>query len=509
MQQPSDGAVGVMRAPATDDGAQRAVRASGAATPAREVGELKVDLCAIGAGSGGLSLAAAAAQLGVSVALVERHKMGGDCLNYGCVPSKALIASARRAHLMRTASQFGILPVNPTMSYKGVHDHIHGVIAAIAPNDSVERFTGLGVRVIKGAGQFVSRDTLLVDDLRIKARHFVIATGSAPALPAIAGLDGVPYFTNETIFDNREQIDHLVIIGGGPIGLELAQAYRRLGSRVTVLEAMKALGKDDPELSQVVLKRLRAEGVDVREGALIERVSGGVRLIDVHILEQGVAGVVQGTHLLLAAGRSANVAGLNLEAAGVKYDRRGIQVSKGLVTSNSRIFAIGDVIGGPQFTHVASYHAGIVLRRALFRVPATVDNDIIPWVTFTDPELAQVGLTEDQARSRFGRVRVFRWPYHENDRAQIERATEGFVKVVTDAKGKIVGAAIVGEHAGELIQMWSLALSQRLNIRAMTQWISPYPTLSEINRRAGFGYYATAAASPLVRKLVGWLTRVG
>ncbi len=510
MQEPSDGAVGLMRATATGKSTERSLRTGvPAAAPTSDRGELRVDLCAIGAGSGGLSLAAAAAQLGGSVALVERDKMGGDCLNYGCVPSKALIASARRAHLMRTASQFGIVPVNPTMSYKGVHDHIHGVIAAIAPNDSAERFTGLGVRVIKASAQFVSRDTLAAGDQRIKARHFVIATGSSPAVPAIPGLDGVPYFTNETIFQNREQLDHLIIIGGGPIGLELAQAYRRLGCRVTVLEALKALGKDDPELSQVVLKRLRAEGVDVREGALIERVSGGVRLIDVHIHEQGIASVVQGTHLLVAAGRCANVADLNLEAAGVKYDRRGIKVSKGLVTSNSRIFAIGDVVGGPQFTHVASYHAGIVVRRALFRVPATVDNDIIPWVTFTDPELAQVGLTEDEARSRFGRVRVFRWPYHENDRAHVERATEGFIKVVTDGKGRILGAAIVGEQAGELIQMWSLALSQRLNIKAMTQWIAPYPTLSEINRRVAFGYYATAAANPVVRKLVGWLTRVG
>ena len=507
MQQPNDRAVGVMHRAAAEQAAARSLIDGGPKVTPAGGGELRVDLCVIGGGSGGLALAAAAAQLGVSVALIEKGKMGGDCLNYGCVPSKALIASARRAHLMRTASQFGIVPINPTMSYKGIHEHIHGGIAAIAPNDSVERFTGLGVKVIKAVGRFVRRDTVMAGDQRIKARRFIVATGSSPEIPAIPGLDAVPYFTNETIFDNREQLDHLIIVGGGPIGLELAQAYRRLGSRVTVLEAMKALGKDDPELSDVVLGRLRAEGIEVREGALVERVTGGIRLIDVHICEQGVTGVVQGTHLLLAVGRVPNVADLNLEAAAIKYDRRGIQVSKGLVTSNSRVYAIGDVIGGAQFTHVASYHAGIVLRRALFRLPATVDNDIIPWVTFTDPELAQVGLTEDEARKR-GRVGVFRWPLHENDRAQAERATEGFVKVVTDAKGKIKGAAIVGEHAGELVQMWSLAISQGLNIKAMTQWISPYPTLSEINRRVAFGYYATSAASPLVRKLVGWLTRV-
>src|SRR5436190_12090651 len=509
MQQPNDRAVGLMRVGSGDDRADSAATVKSNTLAPTTGGDLRVDICVIGAGAGGLTVAAAAAQLGVPVVLIEKHKMGGDCLNYGCVPSKALIAAARRAHLMRTSAPFGIVPTNPTISYKGVHDHIHGVIASIAPNDSAERFTGLGVKVIRATAQFVGRDTVQAGDQRIKARRFVIATGSSPAVPPIPGLDGVPYFTNETIFENGTQLSHLIIIGGGPIGLEIAQAYLRLGSRVTVLEALNALRKDDPELSEVVLKRLRAEGVEIREGALVERVTGGARLIDVHISEGGVPGVLQGTNLLVATGRSPNVAGLNLEAASIEYDKRGIQVNKGLVTSNSRVFAIGDVIGGPQFTHVANYHAGIVLRRALFRQPATVDGDIIPWATFTDPELAHVGLTEDTAKMRSGRVRVYRWPYHENDRAHTERTTEGFVKVVTDAIGRILGASIVGEHAGELIQMWSLAVSQRLNIKAMTQWISPYPTFSEINKRVAYGYYATAAANPLVRKVVGWLAKLG
>jgi pyruvate/2-oxoglutarate dehydrogenase complex dihydrolipoamide dehydrogenase (E3) component len=510
MQQPNDRAAGMLRIGSAGNGsADREATAGSSPLASTASGDVRVDLCVIGAGAGGLTVAAAAAQLGVSVVLIEKHKMGGDCLNYGCVPSKALIAAARRAHLMRTSGPFGIVPTNPTISYKGVHDHVHRVIASIAPNDSAERFTGLGVHVIRAAAQFISRDTVLAGEHRIKARRFVIATGSSPAIPPIPGLDGVPYFTNETIFDNGAQLDHLVIIGGGPIGLELAQAYVRLGSRVTVLEALKALGKDDPELSEVVLKRLRAEGVEIREGALVEHIAGGARLIDVHISEGGAPGVVQGSNLLVATGRSPNVAGLNLEAAGIKYDKRGIKVSKGLLTSNSRVFAIGDVVGGAQFTHIANYHAGIVLRRALFRVPATVDSDIFSWVTFTEPELAHVGLSEDAARKRNGRLRVFRWPYSENDRAHTERDTDGFVKVVTNAKGKILGASIVGPHAGELIQMWSLALTQGLNIKAMTQWISPYPTFSEINKRAAYGYYATAAASPFVRKLVGWLAKLG
>lgn len=471
--------------------------------------DLRVDLCVIGAGSGGLSVAAAAAQLGVSVALVEKNKMGGDCLNTGCVPSKALIAAARRAHHMRTSAPFGIVPTNPNIDFRALNAHIRGVIAAIAPNDSVERFTGLGVKVVRGAAQFVSKNTVQAGDVRIKARRFVVATGSSPAIPAIPGLAQVPYLTNETIFEGREKRDHLVIVGGGPVGVELAQAFVRLGSRVTLIEAMKVLGHEDPEIADILIERLATEGVEIREGAHVERVSGGTRLIDVQISESGVTSVIQGTDLLIATGRSPNVAGLNLEAAGIKYDKRGIRVNKGLVTSNRRVFAIGDVIGDAQFTHIANYHAGIVLKRSLFRLPAKVNPDLYPWVTFTDPEIAHVGLNEDNARKRFGRVRVLRWPLHDNDRAQAERETLGFAKVVTDRGGKILGASIVGAQAGELIQMWSLAVSQGLNIKAMTQWISPYPTLSEVNRRVALGHYQALATNPTVRKVIGWLAKLG
>lgn len=483
-------------------------RANTDAVPARRE-PLQVDLCVIGGGSGGLSVAAAAAQLGVSVALVEKGAMGGDCLNTGCVPSKALIAAARRAHDMRTAGAFGIAPVDPQVDFASVHAHVHDVIGAIAPNDSVERFTGLGVKVIKAHAQFTAKALVSAGDITIKARRYVIATGSSPATPPIPGLDAVPFHTNETIFQISERPSHLVIIGGGPIGVEMAQAFARLGTRVTLIEAMKVLGKEDPEVSDIVLAALKAEGVDIREGANVDRVSGGTRLIDVHITHNGTAQVVQGSDLLVATGRVPNIAGLNLDAAGITYDRRGIKVSKGLVTSNRRVFAIGDVTGDAQFTHIANYHAGIVIRRSLFRLPARINPDIYPWVTFTDPEIAHVGLTEDLARSRHGKVHVYRWPMHENDRAQAERATAGFVKVVTSRSGKILGASIVGTAAGELIQMWSLALSQGMNIKAMTQWISPYPTLSEVNRRVAFGSYAKAATNPTIRKLIGWLAKLG
>ena len=441
--------------------------------------------------------------------LIEKHKMGGDCLNYGCVPSKALIAAGKRAHAMRTSAPFGIAPVAPQIDHRAVQAHVQGVIAAIAPNDSVERFTGLGVRVIQAAGRFVDRATVAAGEHRIKARRFVIATGSAAVVPPIPGLDKVPYFTNETLFDNTERLEHLIVIGGGPIGMEMAQAHLRLGSRVTVLEGMKALGKDDPELTSLLLERLREEGIAIREGALVERVEGRAGALRVTIRTGDRSDVVEGTHLLVAAGRKPNIADLGLEAAGIKYEKRGITVDAGLVTSNPSVFAIGDCTGGLQFTHVANYHAGIVVRRALFRMPAKVNNNLVPWVTYTEPELAHVGMTEEQARKAKGKISVLRWPFHENDRAQAERATEGHVKVVVDGKGVILGASILGAHAGELIQMWSLAISQGMKIKAMTAWISPYPTLSEVNKRVAYRYYATAASNPMVRKVVGWLKKLG
>jgi pyruvate/2-oxoglutarate dehydrogenase complex dihydrolipoamide dehydrogenase (E3) component len=319
----------------------------------------------------------------------------------------------------------------------------------------------------------------------------------------------VPYFTNETIFDNAARLEHLIVIGAGPIGLELAQAHHRLGSRVTVLEGLKALAKDDSELTTVLLGLLRNEGLDIRENALVERVENAKGRARLHIKTPSGLETVEGTHVLVAAGRRPNTSDLGLEAAGIKYDKRGITVDRGLRTSNRRVFAIGDVAGGLQFTHVANYHAGIVIRRALFRLPARVNDDIVPWVTYTEPELAHVGLTEEQAVARRLKPKVLRWPFHENDRAQAERVPEGHVKVVTDAKGKIVGATIVGEHAGELIQMWALAVSQGLKIKAMTDWIAPYPTLGEINKRAAYRYFASAPGNPLIRSVIGFLARFG
>ncbi len=471
--------------------------------------KLTPDLCVIGAGSAGLSVAAAAAQLGVPVVLVERGKMGGDCLNYGCVPSKSLIAAAKRAHIMRNSGEFGILPLEPSVDFAAVHAHIHEVIAAIAPNDSVERFTGLGVRVIQGEARFKDKTTVHADGHDIVARRFVIATGSSPALPPIPGIERVPYFTNETIFEASTRLDRLIIVGGGPIGMELAQAYRRLGSKVVVLEAMKPLGNEDPELAEIVLRRMAAEGVEVISDARVERFEPFGDGVQVVFAKAGQSYVIDGTHLLLATGRRPNIDKLNLDIAGIRYDRTGIKVDKGLKTSNSRVYAIGDAIGGMQFTHVANYHASVVIKNALFRLPSRVNNDILPWVTFTEPEIAQVGLSEAAARKKHKKINVYRWPYAENDRAQAERATVGFLKVVTTRSGRILGASMVGEQAGELIQMWSLAMHKGIKVGAMASIVVPYPTLSEMSKRAAITFYLPKLTNPLVRRVIGLLRKLG
>ena len=471
---------------------------------------LTPDICVIGAGSGGLSVAAAAAAFGVPVVLVEKAKMGGDCLNYGCVPSKALLAAAKQAAASRRATPFGLTLPRADIDFAKVNAHVHGVIAAIAPNDSRERFTGLGVQVIEGAARFKDARTVVVGDkFEIKARRFVIATGSSPAVPPILGLSEIPYLTNETIFELKRLPEHLIIIGGGPIGLELAQAHRRLGVKVTLLEAATPLAKDDPECAAIVLEQLAHEGVVIRSGLRVTRVSQADGKIQV--VTEGPQGeeMIEGNHLLIATGRRANVEGLDLEAAGVKYEPRGIAVDSRLRTTNKKIYAIGDAAGGLQFTHVANYHAGIVIRNALFRLRAKANDELIPWVTFTDPELAYVGLSEAQARERHKTIRILRWPYHENDRAQAERETRGHIKVVTAKNGRILGATIVGAHAGELITAWTLALSRGLNIRAMTDIVIPYPTLSEIGKRAAISYFSPSLSNPKVRRLINFLRRFG
>jgi pyruvate/2-oxoglutarate dehydrogenase complex dihydrolipoamide dehydrogenase (E3) component len=466
---------------------------------------LAPDICVIGAGAAGLSVAAAAA-FGVPVVLIEKGKFGGDCLNTGCVPSKALIAAARHAAGFGGSSAFGVTRGAATVDFARVRAHVRSVIAAIAPNDAKERFAGLGVRVIEGTARFTDAATVAVDDrFEIKARRVVIATGSAPALPPIPGLADTPHLTNETIFDLAECPKHLVVIGAGPVGLELAQAFRRLGAAVTVLEAATPLGKDDPECAAIVLDQLARDGVVLRVGVAIDSVARADDGIAVTIGGETIAG----SHLLVATGRAATIDGLGLDAAGITVEHGAIVVDKRLRTTNKKVYAIGDVVGGPQFTHVANYQAGLVVRNALFRLPVKVNYDAIPRVTFTDPELAHVGLTEADAKTRKLRFRVLRWPFHENDRALAERATQGHIKVIVTRRGRILGATIVGHNAGELIGTWVLAIEQRLNIRAIAGTVVPYPTLAEIGKRAAITHFAAGLTRPAVRRIIAWLRRFG
>lgn len=450
---------------------------------------LTPDICVIGAGPGGLAVAAAAAAFGVPVVLVEQHKMGGASLT-AALPSKALLAAADRGE-----------------DFAAAQAHVARTVAAAALQDSAERFTGLGVRVIKGHAAFKDRRTVTVGDTDIRARRFVISTGSQPAVPPIPGLEQSPYFTGDTIFALGECPQHLIVIGAGPHGLKLAQAFRRLGSEVTVLDVAQPLSTSDPEAAAIVVTALERDGVVIRGGVTIAKADCAVGAVTV-MLEGGE--IIAGTHLLVAAGRKPNTGGLNLEAAGIAFDRAGILVGKKLKTKNSRVYAIGDVAAGqPRSAQAASYHAGLVIRHALFRQSVRADSDAVPSLIGTDPELAQTGLSEAQARKRGLKIRILRWPYHDNDRAQTERETHGHIKVITTTKGNIVGVTIVGAQADELISMWTLAIAQRLNIRAMSEVMLPYPTLSEIGKRAAIDYFTPGLTSPWLRSIIAWLRVFG
>lgn len=462
---------------------------------------MKVDLCVIGAGSGGLSVAAGAAQLGVSVALIENGKMGGDCLNYGCVPSKSLLAAAKRAKIFRTSNAFGLKKVDPKVDFVKLHKHIHEVIQTIAPHDSSQRFEKLGVHVIREKAVFLSSKILQAGKHKIEAKYYVIATGSSPAIPPIAGLETVSYLTNETIFDLKKKPDHLIVIGGGPIGCELAQAYSLLGVKTTILEAFSLLPKEDPEVVDVLRKSLKEDGVEVLEGAQVTSISQSKNEIKVSLGKK----VIEGSHLLIATGRKANVEGLGLERVGIRYTSRGIEVDQRLRTSQKKIFALGDVIGQYQFTHVAAYHAQVVLKNCLFHIPAKVDMKALPWVTFTEPEIAHVGMLHSMVPSN---SKTLSWPYAQCDRAQTEKETKGFIKVTVSPKGRILAVSIVGANAGELILTWVLVLKKKMSLRTLADVIVPYPTLSELTKKVAGSFYAPLLFSPWMRKFVQFLLRI-
>jgi pyruvate/2-oxoglutarate dehydrogenase complex dihydrolipoamide dehydrogenase (E3) component len=466
---------------------------------------LTPDICVIGGGAPGFSVAAAAAGLGVQAVLVEKGRTGGQSLYTGPVPAKALLAAAKRAADMRSADAFGVHAAEMRVDFARVRAHVRSVLETIAPDQSSERLAGLGVRVIKGEARFKDRRTVVVrDEFEISARRVVIATGSLPAVPPILGLHDGAYFTPETIFDLDVLPSHLVVIGAGVTGLELAQAFRRLGSGVTVLDAGSALSEHDAECVDILLAQLEREGVTVHTNVNVTQIAHAIGHIGVTIARDGKQEMVGGSHLLIAVGRSPALDELDLAAAGIRTEERGIIVNAKLRTSNSRVYAIGDAAAGqPRSTQAATHAARVVVRNALSGESARMDAAAVPHVIAADPELAQTGLTEAQARARNYKVRILRRAYAENDKARLERQTRGHIKIVADPKGRILGATVVGAQAGELITAWSLAVQQGLTLRDMAELIVPYPAFAEVGRGAAADFYHPRLTQSLLRRIIG------
>jgi pyruvate/2-oxoglutarate dehydrogenase complex dihydrolipoamide dehydrogenase (E3) component len=466
------------------------------------------DLVVIGAGAAGLSTAALSAALGLKVALIERGEMGGDCLNFGCVPSKALLAAAHAAQAVREAGRFGIRAGLPEADWPGVQAHLRRAIARIAPTDSEARFRGMGVEVVRANAHFVARDAVEAGGRRITFRRCVIAAGSAAIVPDIPGLAEVPWFTNETIFVLPEQPAHLLILGGGPVGLEMAQAHRRLGCAVTLVDRGRIAARDDPELADGLRRALSREGVRLEEETRIARFEAG----PVALLEDGRR--IAFSQVLLAVGRAPRLAGLDLEAAGIAATPRGIATDAGLrSTTNRRVWAAGDIadpagIGPRAFTHVAAQHAAVLARRMLFRLPARLDYAALPRVTYTDPELAQVGMTEAEALAAGLDPLPYRLPLPETDRAVAEGIEDGLVKLVVSRKGRLLGAGVLGRSAGEMAGMFGLMIGRRLPLSALAGLVLPYPTLAEAAKRAAGEFYAPKLLSAFSKRLVGLLWRL-
>jgi pyruvate/2-oxoglutarate dehydrogenase complex dihydrolipoamide dehydrogenase (E3) component len=469
------------------------------------VRDIQADFAVIGAGSAGLSFAAGAAQLGRKVVLFEQAAMGGDCLNTGCVPSKALLAAAKAAKVAKGGARFGVRAREVEIDFAAAMDHVHGAIAAIAPHDSQERFEGLGVTVIREHVRFTDRRTLESDSARVRARRVILATGSRPIAPPVDGLDQTPFHTHETIFGLRERPRRLLILGGGPIGAELGQAFARLGTEVVIVEGSSPLGREDEDLVAPVLDGLRADGVEIRIGAAVVRAESTA---DGVLLRLMGGETIEGSHLLVAAGRAPNVEELGLETAGIEYSAGGITVDKRLRTTNPAVYAAGDVTGRPAYTHAAGAHAALLIRKLLFAQRADVEKLVIPRTVYTSPALAAVGLTEAEARERHGPdVKVTTARFAKNDRAITEGAAEGFGKLITDAKGRVLGVGLVGDGVDELIAPWVLAMAQGIKLRAMAGWVPPYPTRGDMNRALASAYYAPVLFSPRTRRLVSLLQR--
>ena len=466
----------------------------------------RYDLVVVGAGTGGLVSAAGAAGLGAQVALVERHAMGGDCLNVGCVPSKALIAAARNWERARQATEFGGPTVTGPGDFGAAMTRLRRLRADLSPVDGVPRLAALGVDVFLGDGSFIGVDRLAVGGVSLGFRRAIIATGARPVAPPIPGLDAIDYYTNESIFSLTQLPARVVVIGGGPIGCELAQAFARLGSSVTLLDhAASILSRDDAEAAAVVRQSLVADGVTIHTGVQIEGVRRDGETIVIALDAAGQATSIPADALLVAAGRAPNVEQLGLDAAGVSIDRSGVVVDDRLRTTNPRIFAVGDVCSRYQFTHAADAQARLALANALFFGRGRHTNLIYPRCTYTAPELAQVGLTADEAATRGIRVDTITVRFDEVDRAILDGESTGFLRIhLRRGSDRIVGITIVGANAGELISEGTLALSRRIGLRRLGRAIHPYPTRSEAYRKAADALNRTRLTPNAKRLLTGW-----
>ena len=467
---------------------------------------LKTDICIIGAGSGGLSVGAAAAALKTPVVLIEKGEPGGDCLNTGCVPSKAMVAAGKAAAQMRGAARFGIATQEPDIDFEKVMAGVKASIAAIGASDSQARYEAMGVRVIRAAARFVAKDRVEAGGVTIKARRFVIATGSSPTQPPISGLASAAALTTDTIFDLKTLPRRLLVIGAGAVGLELAQAFRRLGSGVEVLDNREPLAGMDRELAGVALRALAQEGVVIRAKVDIKSVEPHGEGVRATYMTNGWQDHAEATHLLIATGRKANVENLGLEAAGVAFTPDGVTVNSALQSAtNPKVYAVGDVAGAGQYTHLASYQAGLVIRQALFRLKVSANMTLVPHALLTDPEVASVGLSEAEARKTHAALNILRFPFSENDRAQTDGHTSGLIKIVATPAGQILGCGIAGPQAGELITPWTMALAQGLSVKQMADIVIPYPTLSEVSRRAAMSWYAPQLARPGLARLLRFM----
>jgi pyruvate/2-oxoglutarate dehydrogenase complex dihydrolipoamide dehydrogenase (E3) component len=469
------------------------------------------DLGILGGGAAGLTAAAGGAQFGAKTILIEKSaQLGGDCLHFGCVPSKTLIRTAAVRSLVKRSSEFGLpSPALPPVDLGAVMDRVHAVVDEIQKIDSKERFCSLGAEVRFGEAAFADEHVVVLDGRRISAGKWIVATGSSPAIPPVEGLRDVPFWTNETVFSQRVLPPRLLVLGGGPIGLEIAQAFGRLGSKVTVVEFLdQILGPEDADLADILRKRLEAEGVEIRVStkAVRARMRGAAILLTVApAAGEGEPRDIEADALLVATGRKPNIGGLGLDAAGIQVTARGIPTDKRLRTNIRHIYACGDVNGQFPFTHVAGYEAGIALANAILHLPREADYGKVGWCTYTDPEVASIGLNEKRARKEGIEYVVREEPFEANDRALAEGETLGKIKLLLSPGGGLLGCQIIGAHAGEIIHEWILAMFAGVRLSKIASAVHVYPTLAEISKRAAGSFFAGKLFSERTKGLLRFL----